>query len=247
MGSVVFYAVAVVTLLGAFGVVMSRNIVHAALFLLTALAGVAGLFVLLYAEFLALVQVLIYGGAITIVILFAVMLTRSGEYQGETETRRWPFAALAAIGLFALMATAFTLDVDLYNSGVREGVPLETLAKDLFELWAIPFEVASLVLLVALVGAVVIGRAERSEDESYPEIEEQRGREAGASRTKTRDAGHGAGGAGDALSLRTVERRALLHRAVRRTGQAQRGADADGHRVDAERGERDGGRVRGVP
>ena len=184
MGSVVFYAVAVVTLLGAFGVVMSRNIVHAALFLLTALAGVAGLFVLLYAEFLALVQVLIYGGAITIVILFAVMLTRSGEYQGETETRRWPFAALAAIGLFALMATAFTLDVDLYNSGVREGVPLETLAKDLFELWAIPFEVASLVLLVALVGAVVIGRAERSEDESYPEIEEQRGREAGASRTR---------------------------------------------------------------
>ena len=78
MGSVFFYVAALVVVVGGFGVVTTKNIVHAALFLLAALSGVAGLFVLLYAEFLALVQLLIYGGAITIVILFAVMLTHQG-------------------------------------------------------------------------------------------------------------------------------------------------------------------------
>ncbi|MXW30579.1 MAG: NADH-quinone oxidoreductase subunit J, partial [Chloroflexi bacterium] len=68
MGLILFYAAATLTLFASFGVVATRNIVHAALFLLAALAGVAGLFVLLYAEFLALVQLLIYGGAIIIVI-----------------------------------------------------------------------------------------------------------------------------------------------------------------------------------
>ena len=110
MGLLLFYAAATLTLFASFGVVATRNIVHAALFLLAALGGVAGLFVLLYAEFLALVQLLIYGGAVTIVILFALMLTRSGEYEGETETRRRPFAALAAAVLFGLMTAVFVAD-----------------------------------------------------------------------------------------------------------------------------------------
>lgn len=173
MGLVLFSIVGGAALFAAFGVVTSRNIVHAALFLLAALSSVAGAFVLLYAEFLALVQLLIYGGAVTIVILFALMLTRRGEYQADTETRRWPVAAAVSAGLFALMAAVFIADADRYNSSVREGVPIETLARDLFVEWAVPFEVASLVLLVALVGAVVIGRTAREEDESYPEADAQ--------------------------------------------------------------------------
>ena len=169
MGLVLFYAAATLTLFASFGVVATRNIVHAALFLLAALAGVAGLFVLLYAEFLALVQLLIYGGAIIIVILFALMLTRSGEYEGETETRRRPFAAVAAALLFGLMTAVFVADAGQFNPDTREPVPFGTLAKDLFEVWAVPFEIASLVLLVALIGAVVIGRAGREEDETLPE------------------------------------------------------------------------------
>ena len=78
MGLAFFYIAGAVTLFGAIGVVVTRNVVYAALFLLVSLAGVAGTFVLLYAEFLALVQVLIYGGAIIIVILFGLMLTRTG-------------------------------------------------------------------------------------------------------------------------------------------------------------------------
>ena len=172
MGLVLFYAAATLTLFASFGVVATRNIVHAALFLLAALAGVAGLFVLLYAEFLALVQLLIYGGAIIIVILFALMLTRSGEYEGETETRRRPFAALAAALLFGLMTAVFVADAEQFNTDTRQAVPFRTLAEDLFAAWAVPFEIASLVLLVALIGAVVIGRAGREEDETLPEDDE---------------------------------------------------------------------------
>ena len=172
MGLLLFYAAATLTLFAAFGVVSTRNIVHAALFLLAALAGVAGLFVLLYAEFLALVQLLIYGGAVTIVILFALMLTRTGEYEGETETNRRPFAALAAAVLFGLMAAVFVADAGQFNTNTREAVPFRVLAEDLFAVWAVPFEIASLVLLVALIGAVVIGRAGREEDETLPEDDE---------------------------------------------------------------------------
>ncbi len=164
-----FFAVAAATLVAAFGVVTSRNIVHAALFLLAAMGAVAGVFVLLYAEFLALAQLLIYGGAVIIVILFALMLTRSSEHLGETETRRRPFAALAAAALFGVMAAVFVADSSWFNSTTRESVPFRALAEDLFVVWAVPFEIASLVLLVALIGAVVIGRAGREEDESFPD------------------------------------------------------------------------------
>ncbi len=175
MNAVLFYAAAAFALFAAFGVVTTRNIVHAALFLLAAMGAVAGVFVLLYAEFLALAQLLIYGGAVTIVILFALMLTRASEHLGEADARRRPFAALAAAVLFGVMAAAFVADSGFFGSDVRASVPFQTLAEDLFVVWAVPFEVASLVLLVALVGAVVIGRAGREEDEAPPPADAEPG------------------------------------------------------------------------
>ena len=159
MALAVFYVLALVTLGGAIGVVTARNIVHAALFLLAALGGVAGFFALLYAEFLALAQVLIYGGAVVIVILFALMLTRRGELELMDEHKRWPLAAAVSFGLFAVMAAAFTIDAASYNAEVRTSVSLDALGAVLFERWAAPFEIASLVLLVALIGAIVIARS----------------------------------------------------------------------------------------
>ena len=155
-----FYAIATACLLAAVGVVFSRNIVYSALFLLVSLASVAGAFVLLFAEFLALVQILIYGGAIVIVILFAIMLTRQQDFRISGEHRQWPLAALLSLGLFALMVVAFIGDSSLFNSDVRTSVDVETLGKALFTQWAIPFEVASVVLLIALVGAIVISHSE---------------------------------------------------------------------------------------
>ncbi|MDA1172931.1 MAG: NADH-quinone oxidoreductase subunit J [Chloroflexi bacterium] len=164
MGLVLFYILGGITIVAALGVVTTRNIVYGALFLLVSLMGVAGLFVVLVAEFLALVQLLIYGGAIIIVILFALMLTRETDFSIATEHRRWPVAAVVSLALFGLLASSAINDSSLYNSDRRSGIGIEELGTGLFENWAVPFEIASIVLLVALIGAIVIGRSGDEED-----------------------------------------------------------------------------------
>lgn len=136
--------------------VLTRNVVHAALLLLVSLVAVAGLYLILLAEFLALVQVLIYGGAIIIVLLFAIMLTRSADYPRIGDNPQWPLAAVAAVGLLVVLSAAFLTrppeNTELHSPGLAE------IGNSLFTTWAIPFEVASLVLLVALIGAIIIAR-----------------------------------------------------------------------------------------
>lgn len=142
---------------GGLGVVLTRNVVHAALLLLVSLVAVAGLYLILLAEFLALVQVLIYGGAIIIVLLFAIMLTRSADYPRISDNRQWPLAVIAALGLLAVLSAAFLTgpgeDTQPHSPAFVD------LGNSLFTRWAIPFEVASLVLLVALIGAIIIARS----------------------------------------------------------------------------------------
>jgi NADH-quinone oxidoreductase subunit J len=151
-----FIILSVLTLGGGLGVVMTRNVVHAALLLLVSLMAVAGLYLILLAEFLALVQVLIYGGAIIIVLLFAIMLTRSDEYPRIGDNRQWPLAAVAALALLGVLSAAFWTrpaeNTQLHSPAFAD------LGNSLFTRWAIPFEVASLVLLVALIGAIIIAQ-----------------------------------------------------------------------------------------
>ena len=156
MSWILFIVLAVLTLGGGLGVVATRNVVHASLALLLSLLAVAGIYLILFAEFLAIVQVLIYGGAITIVLLFAIMLTRTAEYPRITDNRQWPLAAVAAVSTLAVLAGAFWKKT---SGGTEPHSPaLTDLANSLFTRWAIPFEVASLVLLVALIGAIIIAR-----------------------------------------------------------------------------------------
>ena len=164
-----FVIVAIFTLGGAVGVVATRNVVHAALFLLLSLLGAAGAYLLLFAEFLALVQVLIYGGAVTIVVLFAVMLTRSSEYPRITDNRQWPLALLTAAALSAVLGAAFWLAPDL--TAEPQAVVFTQLGSSLFTKWALPFEIASLVLLVALIGAIIVARQQSptTGDDGFPE------------------------------------------------------------------------------
>ncbi len=154
---VLFYLAGALTIGGALGVVMTRNIVYAAFALLVALLGVAGIFLMLFAEFLALVQVLIYGGAIVIVLVFAIMLTRSAEYPRTSDNRQWPLAAVAALGLLGLLVPAFLINA--VRDTEPENAPFTSIAESLFTTWAVPFEIASLVLLVALIGAIIIARS----------------------------------------------------------------------------------------
>ena len=158
MALALFVIVAIFTLGGAVGVVATRNVVHAALFLLLSLLGAAGAYLLLFAEFLALVQVLIYGGAVTIVVLFAVMLTRSSEYPRITDNKQWPLGLITATVLAVMLGAAFWLAPDVV---AEPQAPVFTdLGASLFTKWALPFEIASLVLLVALIGAIIIARTQ---------------------------------------------------------------------------------------
>jgi len=158
---ILFYAVSALVVGGALTVVAARNIVYAAFALLATMVGVAAVFLLAFAEFLALAQILIYGGAVVIVTLFSLMLTRLSDFERLTDHRQWPLAALAAAGVFCLLAAAVT-------TGVRQaeprGVGFAELGETLFTTWAVPFEVASLALLVALIGAIALVRRERDGD-----------------------------------------------------------------------------------
>ena len=175
MSWLIFGLLGALTLGAGLGVVLTRNVVHAALFLLVSLVAVAGLYLALFAEFLALVQVLIYGGAIVIVLLFAIMLTRTAEYPRISDNRQWPLAAVAALALLGVMAAAFLWSAPTSTVGAGlvpaltqpaplhpepvEGPAFADLGNSLFTTWAVPFEIASLVLLVALIGAIIIARS----------------------------------------------------------------------------------------
>ena len=160
---VIFYFVAAVTVLGALGVVLTRNVVHSALFLILALLAVAGVFILLSAEFLAIVQVLIYGGAVTILILFVMMLTRVRDMPQALDGPQRPFAALAAGAFLALSVLAVVSSDWPGETEKITVVEFRELGDALFRSWAAPFEVASLVLLVALIGAIILARSEEGE------------------------------------------------------------------------------------
>lgn len=165
----VFLVFAVITLGGGLGVVMARNLFRAALLLLLSLFGIAGMFVLLAAPFLAAAQVLVYMGGIAILILFAVMLTRGVTAGRETMNSQWPLAVLVAVLMFgALLWTADQVGTS-GGPGFREpvadvtrdttvdlGRSLTSFEKD--ESYVLPFELASFLLAAALVGAIYIAR-----------------------------------------------------------------------------------------
>jgi NADH-quinone oxidoreductase subunit J len=163
MTEVFFYIFAATVIAGGLGTVLLRNIVYAALTLVASLMGVAGIYILLSIEFLALVQVLIYGGAVMVLILFALMLTRVRELQTNPDGDQKPLAAVAALVLLgaflaAIRQTTWPRDIDQVTT-----VPFNDIGDALFTRWAVPFEVASGVLLVALVGAIIIAMQEEGE------------------------------------------------------------------------------------
>jgi NADH-quinone oxidoreductase subunit J len=160
---IVFFFVGGAAVLGALGVVVARNVIHSALFLILALMAVAGVFILLAAEFLAIVQVLVYGGAVVILILFAMMLTRVRDAPEALDGPQRPFAALAALAFMVTSIIAVTNTKFPGESEEINVVAFDDIGDALFTTWAVPFEIASLVLLVALIGAIILARGEEGE------------------------------------------------------------------------------------
>jgi NADH-quinone oxidoreductase subunit J len=159
---IVFLVTAVVTLGSALMVVTTRNLIHAALWLIVALFGIAVFFVLLSAGFLAVAQVVIYIGAIAILMIFAVMMTRrmAGDF-GPQVNSNWIFGGLVSLGLFAGLAWMLSSweGISTQAGPLPPGVdPLQDLGAALVSpnMYIIPFEVASVLLLAALIGALII-------------------------------------------------------------------------------------------
>ncbi|MGE0057207.1 MAG: NADH-quinone oxidoreductase subunit J [Dehalococcoidia bacterium] len=159
----VFYLLAVVAIVGGIGVVTVPNVVHAALFLILSLLATAGFYILLSSEFLALVQVLVYGGGVATIILFGLMLVRGRELPEVGPGGQWPIGLAASLVLGIALLTAVLGSDWPRQTGDVTMVSIETLAGALFRDWLLPFEIASVVLTVALIGAIVISRPEEGE------------------------------------------------------------------------------------
>ncbi len=168
--AIVFYCLAAVAVAGAIGVIALRSPVHAALSLLASFLAVAGLFVLLNAEFLAAVQILVYAGGVMVLFLFVIMLVNVHMLAGESQYMRRlvPAAVVLGIALAVLVGIGVVASGELPPADAAAltsvaGVPLgntEAVGWSLYRDYLLPFEVVSLVLLVAMIGAIVLGRKE---------------------------------------------------------------------------------------
>ncbi|MFQ6132050.1 MAG: NADH-quinone oxidoreductase subunit J [Armatimonadota bacterium] len=163
---VTFYALAAVTIVSALGVVRLRSIVRSAMCLLPCFVGVAGLYLLLHAEFVFAMQLLVYAGGIMVLILFAIMLLQRAageELRHHNERVGLSFlVALAFLVIFGLVVVAGQWqtrpELELPAQGTIAWIGAQFLSR-----YIVPFEVISVVLLVAMVGAIIIARARRHE------------------------------------------------------------------------------------
>ena len=170
-----FVLVGAVSLAAAFGVVMSRQPVHSALFLLTNFATLAVLYITLEAQFLAAAQVIVYAGGIVILILFVIMLVGGDTNEFSAAQRTWSRAVGLALGIILLLAVSYSFlqrmmplpdDPALLLQG---GAP-QAVGSALFTDYVLPFELVAVLLLVALIGALVLGRQPEDEGPGLPSV-----------------------------------------------------------------------------
>ncbi len=167
----VYLAVGVATLVSGYRVVTTQNVIHAALYLVAALGGTATLFIMLSAEFVGLVVVLVYIGAVIVLFLFGIMITRAptGLDTSLENSRRIP-AALVSIVLFGVLSWG-SLSAFGATPVAEAGVATDTsvIAQSLLGRFIVPFEAVGFILLAALVGGVTLARRDLT-----PLEEEQR-------------------------------------------------------------------------
>jgi NADH-quinone oxidoreductase subunit J len=155
-----FLVFAVIGGLSAIAVVTARNVVHAALYLVVSLLSVAGVYLLLGAEFVAWVQILIYVGAIVILFLFGLMLTKAPIGRDTLDNQQRGIGALVGVGVFAglvfLIQEAFPVQDAVAFETVQGST--DVVGQAIFRNYVLPFEAISFLLLAALIGAIVLAR-----------------------------------------------------------------------------------------
>ncbi len=162
---IVFWVMTVCTIGGGVGVVSSRRLFHSALFLILSFFGVTGYYVLLSAGFLAVVQLMVYAGAIAILILFAIMFSHQPMAQQSQANRQWWLGLPIAIVFFITLISV----VGSVNWPISEAEPagdtVQQLGVAFLGSYLIPFEVVSVLLSVALVGAIILAREKTEAEE----------------------------------------------------------------------------------
>ncbi|NLT95741.1 MAG: NADH-quinone oxidoreductase subunit J [Clostridia bacterium] len=158
---IAFWIIAFVTLGSALAVVYLTNIVHSALALIMTFLGIASLYLTLHADFLAAVQVLVYAGAVSILIVFGIMLITRGEGRMcETNTfGKYKYTAFVVIAaLFGVISYFIIITPWQVTNGIVAEENMGTIGEVLFNNFVIPFELAAILLTVAMIGAIVIAR-----------------------------------------------------------------------------------------
>jgi len=167
--NVFFYLIAAVMVIAALRVVTVSNMVHAALYLVVVLAGVAAQFVLLGAEFVGVTQVLVYIGAVIVLFLFGIMLTRAkvGAEDNLTHDNIWPAVMTAILLALVMVYAVFDYAKAPWSDNAREidvlgnsPTTVEQVSDSIFSTYIVAFEAVSVLLLAALIGAIVVARKE---------------------------------------------------------------------------------------
>lgn len=165
MEALIFYVLGAVTLVSAACVVLLRRPIHNVLFMIMTMIGLAGLFILLQAEFVAMVQLIVYAGAVMVLFLFVIMLLNleSMTFPDDPRAVRWWGGMVIAVGLLVLLFPVFKAFVPHVVGSVTPQSSVvfsntQIIARELFTTYLLPFEIASVLLLAAMIGAVVLAR-----------------------------------------------------------------------------------------
>ena len=166
LSKIFIYGILLTSLAAALGVVLFRNIFHSALCLVATLIGVAALYLALQAEFIAVVQILLYVGAVMTLVIFAIMLTQRIADPNIPRTNNQSVPAFLGLTAFAVLMISLLLKVDWTVGANRRVAPatiVDTMAlgKALLGTYVFPFEVISVILIAVLVGAIAIARKEK--------------------------------------------------------------------------------------
>ena len=164
---IIFCVLAAITLATAFLTVFSRNPIHSALYLVICFFSIAGHYLLLNSQFLAIVHVIVYSGAIMILFLFTIMLMNLNEKKEVYRPRVTRLGAIVAFSLVCLVLIKVFIDskpiVGEYTTTGEDYQSIKVLGKVLLNEYMVPFEFASILLLVAMIGAVLLSKKEKSE------------------------------------------------------------------------------------
>lgn len=164
MTQIIFWVLSVIAIFSALMVISSKNPVHSVLWLIVTFFSISGHYILLNAQFLAIVNIIVYAGAIMVLFLFVIMLMNLNR-ETEPQKSRWLKLAGAVAGgclLLVLVAGLKEADLKQQQAMINDGAIglIKNLGKELFTTYVVPFEISSILFLSAMVGAVVIGKKE---------------------------------------------------------------------------------------